>query len=60
MLIQPVEQLVGLAMTLRTRSNEFQADRFAAMGTVSAATPLLRAVDVDVLDGEVVRVEVLE
>mmetsp|Transcript_8391 Transcript_8391/g.12730 ORF Transcript_8391/g.12730 Transcript_8391/m.12730 type:complete len:317 (-) Transcript_8391:208-1158(-) len=29
MLIQPVEQLVGLAMTLRTRSNEFQADRFA-------------------------------
>jgi len=29
MLIQPVEQLVMLAMTLRTRRNEFQADEFA-------------------------------
>lgn len=30
MLIEPVEQLVNLAMTLLTRRNEFQADAFAA------------------------------
>jgi len=29
MLVEPVEQVLQLVMTLRTRANEFQADRFA-------------------------------